>query len=201
MAYEIPSAASGDAGLEGFAVESPAGRLGRVAALNRTDDGLFLLVDADGAVRAVPLDAVARIELRPRRVVLADDRGWPAVDALVVRVESPRVVRSVPRELDPVTVEGEAPARLRTSPAWLAGTLLFTVGGLGLFVGIGLAIESVGGGLAWLWVVVPGTVTLAGAALLWRGLSTGPGRGLTARERAALAGSFVLGISPPERRR
>lgn len=195
--HEIPSAASGDAGLEGFAVDG----LGRVAAVNRGEDGIVLLVDTDDAVRAVPLDAVARVELRSRRIVLARDEDWPAVEARIVRVESPRLVRHLPRELDRVTVEGEAPARLRASPLWLAGTLLFTVGGIVLFTGVGLTIEHVGGGLSWLWVVVPGLVALAGAALLWRGLSTGPGRGLSVRDRAALAGSLVLGISPPERKR
>jgi hypothetical protein len=197
VAYEIPSAASGDAGLEGFRVEGG----GRVIAVNRTAEGLVLLVDADRAVRAVPLDAVERVELRPRRIVLAEGSEFPAVEAHVVRFESPRLVRHLPRELDRVTVEGEAPARLRDSSLWLAGTLLFFVGGVALFVGIGLTIESVGGGLSWLWVAGPGAVALAGLSLLWRGLSTGPGRGLGPRERAALVGSFVLGISPPERRR
>lgn len=197
MSYEIPSAASGEAGLEGFAVEGG----GRVLAVNRTDEGLVLLVDSGGAVRAVPLDVVARVELRPRRIVLAERREWPSVDARVVRFETARLVRHVPRELDRVTVQGEAPARLRASPPWIAGTLLFGVGGVALFVGIGLAIEGVGGRLSWLWVVVPAAVALAGVALLWLGLSRGPGRGLSARERAALAGSFVLGISPPERKR
>lgn len=193
MAYEIPSAASGDAGLEGFAVAG----LGRVAAVNRTDDGLVLLVDAGGAVRAVPLDAVARVELRARRIELAEERDWPAVEARVVRVESPRLVRYLPRELDAVTVEGEAPASLRTTPLWLTGAVLFSVGGISLFIGIGFVIEH----SSWLWIAIPGAVTLAGAALLWRAFSTGPGRGLSFRERAALAGSFVLGISPPERKR
>jgi len=195
VTYEIPSAASGDAGLEGFSVGS-----GRVAAVNRTDRGLVLLVDAGGAVRAVPLEAVERVELRPRRIVLREEREWPAVDARVVRVESPRLVRYVPRELARITVEGAAPAGRLTSRLWLAGTLLFTVGGVALFVGISLTIERVGGGLSWLWVALPGAVTLAGAAVLWRALSAGPGRGLTVRQRAGLAGSFVLGISPPERR-
>jgi hypothetical protein len=196
MAYEIPSTASGDAGLEGFRVDGG----GRVVAVNRTDHGLVLLVDADRAVRAVPLEAVTRVELQPQRIALAEGE-WPAVEAHVVRFESARLVRYVPRELDRVTVEGEAPARLRASPLWIAGTLLFSVGGLALFVGIGLAIERVGGGRAWLWVVVPALVALAGLGLLWRGLSTGPGRGLSPRERLALAGSFVLGISPPQRKR
>lgn len=202
MSYEIPSSASGDSGLEGFVAETSAGSLGRVAAVNRTDGGLVLLVDTDGAVRAVPLAAVERVELRPRRILLAaEESEWPAVEARVVRVESPRIVRYVPRELDPVTEEGTASPGLRASPAWIAGAALFTSGGVMLFVGVSLAIEGVGGDVSWLWVVVPGIATIAGAALLWRGLSAGPGRGLSRRDRAALAGSFVLGISPPERRR
>jgi hypothetical protein len=201
VSCEIPSSASGDAGVEGFTVETPAGLLGRVAAVNRTEAGLVLLVDTEGTVRAVPVEAVERVELRPRRILLADESEWPAVAARVVRVESPRLVRYVPRELDRVTVEGTATPGLRASPVWLFGVALFTIGGVMLFVGASLAIEGAGGGPSWLWVVVPGIVTLVGAALLWRGLSTGPGSGLSARERVALAGSFVLGISPPERRR
>jgi hypothetical protein len=199
--FEIPSAASGDAGLEGFSVEADGRRLGRVAAVNRGEDGLVLLVDAGDAVRAVPLEAVARVELRPRRIALAADEEWPAVEARVVRIESARLVRHLPRELAAVTTEGEEEPARRHSPLWVAGTLLFGVGGVVLFVGIGLTLEDVGGGLSWLWVAGPGVVTAAGAALLWRALSTGPVRGLTVRERAALAASFVLGISPPERHR
>ncbi|HZD87454.1 MAG TPA: hypothetical protein VE088_05565 [Gaiellaceae bacterium] len=201
MAYEIPSAASGDAGLEGFTVEAAGRRIGRVAAVNRTREGLVLLVDAGGAVRAAPLDAVERVELRPRRIVLAEDGEWPPVEARVVRVESPQLVRHLPRELDAVTVEGEPGRRRGIAPFWLAGTLLFAVGGIALFVGISLAIEGVGGGARWLWVAIPAAVSLAGAVLLWRGLSAGPGRDLSLRGRAGLAASFVLGISPPERRR
>jgi hypothetical protein len=118
--YEIPSSASGDSGLEGFGVETSAGPLGRVIAVNPTEASLVLLVDTDGAVRAVPLAAVERVELRPRRILLAGGSEWPSVEARVVRVESPLLVRHVPRELDPVTVEGTASAGLRASPAWIA---------------------------------------------------------------------------------
>jgi hypothetical protein len=68
--YEIPAAASSAAGLEGFAVAGAAGRLGRVAAINRNAEGLTVVVDTGNDYRAVPATAVAQVERRPRVVRL-----------------------------------------------------------------------------------------------------------------------------------
>ncbi len=202
MSYDIPSAAGGAEGIEGFAV----GEAGTVAAVNRTAAGLVLVVESTDGYRALPLGAVARVELLPRRIVLteAGERelaAAPLVEARVSRIESPRLVRFVPRELAAATVEGEAPPREDWSPLWVGGAVLAFVAGVVLFTGIPLALEHVGGSLAWLWVAVPGGLFLLGLALLWRAFATGHGRRLSRVERAGDAVAFVLGISPPERRR
>lgn len=206
MVYEIPSAASGAAGLEGFAVEGAAGRAGTVAALNRIADGLALVLETTDGFRALRLGAVARVELLPRRIVLSAEgerelAGASSVEARVVRTETPRLVRHLPRELDRVSVEGEPPSRRGFDPLWVTGTALAAVGGVVLFTGVPLMVERVGGGLAWLWVAVPAAVFALGLVLLWRALAAGHGSGLTRAERAGDAAAFVLGISPPERRR
>jgi hypothetical protein len=54
--YDIPSAAGGDQGLEGFSLVVAGERVGRVAALNETPDGLVFLVDTGQAYRPVPAD-------------------------------------------------------------------------------------------------------------------------------------------------
>ncbi len=200
MTYDIPSAASSAAGLEGFGIDGG----GTVVAVNRTAAGLVLVVDlGDDGFRAVPVTEVAQVEMLPRRVALAEhalERAEP-VEARVVRIETPQLVRFVPRELDRITVEGKPPPRERVSPLWPVGTLLTFVAGVVLFTGIPLDIEGVGGSLAWLWVAIPGGLFALGILLLWRALATGHGRRLTRFERFGDAVAFVLGISPPERRR
>jgi hypothetical protein len=141
--YEAPSAATVDAGLEGFTVLTGSERLGRVAALNR-----------------------------------------------VVRVESERLVRHIPLELERLAVDGVAPAREPRSGAWYAGVLLASVGGVGVFVGLPLALDGLGGGvLRWVWLGVPLVACVAGIVLVRRSGRFGD---------AAVA---LLGISPRTRRR
>ena len=206
MAYYVPSRASGAAGLEGFAVETAAGAAGTVAALNRTETGLVLLVDGGDDVRTVSASGVAQVELLPRRVLLTPDGARELetsapVEPRVVRIESPQLVRHVPGDLATVTSEGRPPPRERVSALWIAGTLLAFVGGVALFVCVPLTVEGVGGSLAWLWTAVTGTLFIAGLVLLWRALATAPGKRLSRPQRLGDAFAFVLGISPPERRR
>jgi hypothetical protein len=192
VAYEVPSAATADAGLEGFAVRAGFERLGRVAALNRVEGQLVVLVDTGEEYRAVPASAIERIERLPRLVELGAT-GFappPVVDVDVVRVESERLVRHIPLELERLTVDGVAPAREPRSGAWYAGVLLASVGGVGLFVGVPLALDGLGGGvLRWVWPAVPLVACIAGIALVRRSGRFGD---------AAVA---LLGISPRTRRR
>jgi hypothetical protein len=160
--------------------------------VNRTAEGLVLVVETDAGFRAVPVQEVARVEMLPRRVELTDE-GARALAA------SP--LRFAPRDLGRVTVEGEAPPRERVSPLWLSGTLLTFLAGVVLFTGVPLLVERTGGSLAWLWVAAPGALFLLGVVLLWRALRDGHGRRLSRFERFRDAVAFVLGISPPERRR
>lgn len=177
-------------------------RAGRVAGLNRTLDGLVVIVDSGDAYRAVPAGALERIETVPRRVYV----GEAALAAAVVVVpsvrtaESPQVVRHIPRELDRLVVAGER-APTRRSSLWYYGGTLAVIGGVGIVAGAFAAAEGVGGGLAWLWVAVPAAVLLAGATLLWLAFGRDSPRRLSAREKASDAVSALFGISPRTRRR
>jgi hypothetical protein len=178
-------------------------RAGRVAGLNRTRDGLVVIVDTGDAYRAVPAAAVERIETVPRRVYV----GKAALAAAVVVVpsvrpgESPHVVRHIPRELDRLVVAGEGAPTRRSSLWYLGGGTLALIGGVGIVAGAFGAAEGVGGSLAWLWVAVPAAVLLAGATLLWLAFGRDSPRRLSAREKASDAVSALFGISPRTRRR
>jgi hypothetical protein len=177
-------------------------RAGRVAGLNRTRDGLVVIVDTGDAYRALPAAGVERIETVPRRIYVGEAALAAAVVVLpsVRRAESPQVVRHIPRELDRLVVAGERVDTQRSS-LWYAGGTLALVGGVGIVAGAFAAAEGVGGGLAWLWVAVPCAVLLAGATLLWLAFGRDSPRRLSAREKASDAVSALFGISPRTRRR
>ena len=177
-------------------------RAGRVAGLNRTRDGLVVIVDTGDDYRAVPAGAVERIET-VQRGVFVDEAALGAAAVVVPSVrtmESPHVVRHIPRELDRLVVAGERVDTQRSS-LWYAGGTLALIGGVGIVAGAFATAEGVGGGLAWLWVAVPCAVLLAGATLLWLAFGRDSPRRLSAREKASDAVSALFGISPRTRRR
>jgi hypothetical protein len=202
----VPAAGSGDSGLEGFAVAGAAGRLGRVAALNRRPDGLVLVVDTGRDYRIVPVGSVTAVETRPRMVrlsaageeALASGR---AVEPRVLRIDSPAIVRHIPRELDGLLVEGQAVSGTRHSALWALGATLTIVGGVTIFVGATITAEVGAPALAWLWLLAPLAVLVTGLALLWRAMGSGDGRRLERREKASDAMTFLLGITPRTRKR
>jgi hypothetical protein len=197
--FEIPAAAGGDAGLEGFHVEGAAGPRGRVAAVNRSAQGLVLVVVASDGFRAVPVSAVAGVE-RLAHVVRLTPAGEAALaTAPTVTVEvaggaSTTLVRHLPVELDAVTVDGVPPPRARTGGVYAAATLT-VVGGVGAFVTGPLIFV----GWSWLWLAAPLALFALGLALLWRGYARTTD--LTGRARIANAFAALLGVSPPTRRR
>jgi hypothetical protein len=201
-AYDVPAAGSDAAGLEGFAVVGAGRRLGRVAALNRRADGLVLVVDTGDDYRALPASAITSIELRPRTVRLRSDAeaDAPRVEVRVLRADSPALVRHVPRELDRLLVEGDAPPAASRAGLWV-GLALVVVGGVALFVGATVTAEVAARPVVWLWLLVPLALVVAGSILLWRELGAGDGRRLTRRERAGDALTLLLGITPRTRRR
>jgi hypothetical protein len=206
VTYDVPSRAGGVAGLEGFTVATAAGSVGTVAALNRTAGGLVLLVDTGDGVRVVSAGRVEHVELLPRTILLGADGAReletsPPVEPRVARIESPQLVRTIPRELAAVTREGQPPPRERLSPLWLAGASLAVVGGVGLFTAVPLTVENVGGSLAWVWPVVTGVLFLAGVALLWRAFATAHTQKLSRQQRLGDVVAAVLGVSLPDRRR
>jgi hypothetical protein len=190
--YDLPSPASGDAGLEGFDVVRGDERLGRVAALNAADGGTVLVVETRDGHRVLSLRAVERVELLPRLVALtaagADElRAAPPVETRVLRADSPRLVRHLPSALARVAVEGEPRPRQRSTllafaVAGSAGVLLF-VGGPLAFVGPGAGTAA-----GWLWLAIPAALTVVAVGLLAR----------LENVRATL--TAVLGISPRARR-
>jgi hypothetical protein len=174
------------------------GPIGRVAAVNRTADGLVLVVMTD-AFRVVPVAAVAQVE-RLAHVVRLTPAGetalvpGPPVAVEVAASTSTRLVRHLPIELDAVTVDGTAPPRERTVGAYVAATLI-VLGGVGAFVSGPLIFV----GWSWLWLAVPLALFVLGIVLLWR--SYARTTELRGRARVANAVAALLGVSPPTRRR
>ena len=80
----------------------------------------------------------------------------------------------------------------------MLGAVLAYVGVVALFITAPVAAL---GPLHWFWVLLPALVFAIGAAILWRELDAESGRRLTAWEKAADIGAFLLGISPRTRRR
>jgi hypothetical protein len=204
--YDIPAAASGDAGLEGFSVAVHDRRAGRVAAVNRAPEGLVLVVDSGDEYRVVPAASVAAIETSTRTVRLTDEGAHaldvsPPVEARVRRIDSPALVRYIPRGLDRLVVEGEAPPREPGSGRRAVGVVLTYVGAVVLFLTVPVVATVGSGALRWLWILVPATAFVAGGVIVWRAIGSGEGRRLTAREKAGDVVTFLLGISPPTRRR
>jgi len=204
--YDIPAAASGDAGLEGFSVAVGEHRAGRVAAVNRAPEGLVLVVDGGDAYRVVPAASVAAIETRSRTIRLTDEgeqalETSPLVEARVLRIDSPALVRYIPRGLNRMVVEGAPLPRERGSRRRVVGVVLTYVGAVALFVAAPLVATVGNGSLRWLWVLVPASVLVVGAVIAWGAIDSGRGRHLTAREKAGDVLTFMLGISPQTRRR
>jgi hypothetical protein len=205
--YDVPAAGSGGGGLEGFSVAGASERLGRVAALNRTREGIVLVVDTGDVYRVVPTGAVARIETRAQivRLSAAGEQALeaaPPAETRVVRTDSPALVRYVPTELDRLLVEGDPPPPRKRTGLWIAGATLILVGLVGIFVGATVTAEANARPVVWLWLLVPLAVLVAGCALLWRAMGTdSEGRQLTRREKASDALTFLLGVSPRTRRR
>jgi hypothetical protein len=203
--YEIPSAAGGDEGLEGFSVEVGGERVGRLAAINRTPSGLVLIVDAGEAYRAVPARLVARIDLGAEAVSLTDEgeaafAAAPAIAPEHRRAEGPHLVRHIPPDLGTV-VTSTGRRRRRRSRLWpLAGALVLLAGFSILPVNL-LIEHEVGGALRWAWLAAP--MLLLGAAA-WAALvamGRDSPRRLPLREKLADAPSLLFGISPRTRKR
>jgi hypothetical protein len=204
--YEVPSAASGSAGLEGFSVFAGGRRIGRVAAINRARAGLVMLLDTGDDYRAVPIHFVEGVGLANRTVALTPDGEAQVATSAPVRpattsIESPTLVRHLPREVDALLREGDAPARPARSRLWLPGIVLALLGGVGIWICAPVFAVGVGGSLRWLWLAMPAALFLVGVALMWRALGAVEGRRPTAREKASDAMSFLLGVSPHTRRR
>ncbi len=203
--HEVPSAAGGDEGLEGFSVESAARRIGRVAALNDTPEGLVLVLDTGDASRPLSARFVAHIDTGAHAVRLTPEgeealAASPEVHPRIRRAETPQLVRYIPRQLDRLLIAGER-VPPRHSRLWYVGGALVLVGGVGSMAGPIVTASGVGGSLRWLWIVVPVAVLILGACALWTAIGRDSPRQLSRREKAADAMAAIIGISPPTRKR
>jgi hypothetical protein len=202
--YEVPSAAGGDEGVEGFSVEVAGARVGRAAALNRAPDGLILIVDTGEAYRTVAARLVAEIDVGGETIRLTPEgeaafAAAPAIAPRTRTADGPHLVRHIPQELARL-LTATAPRRLR-SRVWVAAVGLVVLAGFSVLP-VNLLIEhEVGGALRWAWLAVP--LALLGAAA-WSAsvaIDRDSPRRITLREKLADAPALVFGISPRTRRR
>jgi hypothetical protein len=204
--YEIPSAAGGDEGIEGFSVEAGGERVGRVAALNRTLDGLTLIVDSGDAYRPLPVRLVSAIDVGTEWVTLSPEgeaalAAAPAVTPTHRGAEGPHLVRHVPRELGPLVTATRPRRRRRRSRLWpLAGGLVLLAGFSILPVNL-LIEHEVGGALRWAWLAVPALLLALAAWAALAAIDRDSPRAVPLREKLADAPSILFGVSPRTRKR
>jgi hypothetical protein len=203
--YEIPSAAGGDEGLEGFSVEVGGARVGRLAAINRTPDGLVLVVDTADAYRAVPAGHVAGVDVGAETVRLTEEGESAFLDAPAIapehrRAEGPHLVRHIPPELGGL-VTSTGRRRRRRSRLWPLAVALVLLAGFSILP-VNLLIEhEVGGALRWVWLAAPVLLLAAAAWAALVAMDRDSPRRLPLREKLADAPSLLFGISPRTRRR
>ena len=204
--YEIPSAAGGDEGLEGSSVEVAGERVGRLAAINRTPDGLVLVVDTGDAYRAVAARHVARADLGAETVWLTQEgeaafRAAPAIAPEHRRAEGPHLVRHIPPELASLVTSTGTRRRRRRSRLWLVAVALVLLAGFSILP-VNLLIEhEVGGAARWVWLALPLLLLAAAAWAALVAMDRDSARRLPLREKLADAPSLLFGISPRTRKR
>lgn len=204
FAYDIPSAAGGDHGIEGFDVEIGERRIGRVASLNEAPEGIVLLIDTGDAYRPIPATFVEAIESVGHAVRLRDDAETafaraPEVEPRVRNVDTSQLIRHIPGQFQRLVVPGHR--RRPRSRLWYVGAPLIVVGGVGLMAGPILTAEGVGGPLRWIWVATPLIVFALGAWAFWAAMSRDSPRRLTRREKLSDAVTAIVGITPRTRHR
>jgi hypothetical protein len=202
--YELPSAAGGREGIEGFAVETGDGPAGYLAALNRTPEGLVLVVDDGQVFRAVPARHAAEINLVDEVVRLTPEgeaafAAAPVVEPVHTGPDPAHLIRHIPAELDRiVTTEGTARPH---SALWLAGGLALVFAGVAILPAHLLMENEVGGPLRFAWMLLPVVFLTVAVWLLFAAADADGKRKLTLREKLDDAPAFLLGVSPRTRTR
>ena len=118
FAYDIPSAAGSDHGLEGFDVEIGDRRIGRVASLKETPAGLVLLIDTGDAYRPIPARFIEAIESVGHAIRLGNDAegafaAVPEAEPRVRNVDTPQLIRHIPAQFQCLVVAGITPRTRR----------------------------------------------------------------------------------------
>ena len=202
--FELPSAAGGDEGLEGYSVEAGGRRVGRLAALNRTAGGLVLLVDTGDAYRPVPAALVGEIALVGETIRLTPEgesslAAAPEVLPRVALADGPSLVRHIPTELARLTTA--AGTARRRSSLWFVAAGLVLLAGVAILP-VNLLIEhEFGGALRWAWLGVPLVLLTAAGLALSAAVDRDAGRPIPLRDKLADAPALLLGISPRTRKR
>jgi hypothetical protein len=196
---ELPSYAGGPEGLEGLVVEAGGRRVGRVAAVNRTRDGLVLVVEDAGGFRALPVDDVEEIDLGAGRIRLRDGGAvaWEQSEPVRARQlpsESASLVRFIPPELDRLVTARRASQPV--SPLWLLALGCVLVAAV-LILPVHLLVENdVGGPLRWLWLALPLPFLVVAAWAAGSAIDAARGERSPLREKLAALQYFLFGISP-----
>ena len=160
-------------GVEGYrALGGDGAPAGDVVALNRTRDGLVLLVAPQGAPKrlvAVTVAAVSAVDDRAETITLGPDAlAGPRIERAAVPAGGAAVVRAIPAELLRL-VDRDDGAEQFTPARWLAALVLGVVSGVSLLV-VYVAIGALGGAASWALLAVPVLLLAASGAMLLRGL-------------------------------
>ena len=193
--YRLPSDPHRE-GVEGYRVLGGDGApAGEVVALNRTREGLVLLVaparEPESLV-AVTLAAVAAVDDRAETIVLDPDAlAGPRLERAALTAGGAAVVRAIPIELLRL-VDRDGGAEQFTPARWLAALVLGVVSGVSLLV-VYVAIGALGGAASWALLAVPVLLLAASGALLLRGLEG------SVAAKLRLVPASLFGYTPRER--
>jgi len=194
-AYRLPPDPHRE-GVEGYrALGSDGAHVGEVVALNRTRNGLVLLV-APGSepesLVAVTLGAVSAVDDRAETIALDSDAlAGPRIECAAVAAGGAAVVRAIPVELLRL-VDREDGAEQFTPARWLAALVLGVVSGVSLLV-VYVAIGALGGAASWALLAVPVLLLAASGAMLLRGLEG------SVAAKLRLVPASLFGYTPRER--
>ncbi len=183
-------------GVEGYrALGADGTSAGAVVALNRTRDGLVLLVAPESepeSLVAVRLAAVSAVDDRAETISLdADALGGPRIERATVPAGGASVVRAIPAEL--LRLIDREDGREQFTPArWLAALVLGVVSGVSLLL-VYVAIGALGGAASWALLAVPVLLLAASGTMLLRGLEG------SLADKLRLVPASLFGYTPRER--
>jgi hypothetical protein len=189
MRYALPPDTQAE-GIEGYRVATADGaELGHVAALNRTPQGLFVVVEQNADpedLRPYPLADVEIFDDEKGTLVLREDAAPAAPEGPAV------LVRYVPPELIDRARPGATASAV--SGWWIVSLVLGILAAVSILAAH-LVIESADSELAWAILIVPALLFAASGAALLTGIDA------PLRDKLALVPASLLGYTPRSSRR